>query len=230
MQIKTRLVIFQSMLGLLILGPFALVFFAPYVYAQPAPVKPVSDCEPMVLPLGQGTVAPVSIGGEEGFHQFIFCANPKPTWKGFSCRISECMRTDTPRLIYAAARSAKPLEEFDRLWNTYVTWSCTAPPDEPKRLLCEEQKRLGDAELAKHLVTYVPPVWRVKANGTATTRPGYELADGKLGLEAARAPIGVACDLTKPTIAAPYTRANLDIRAQWAGGPDGVVTICTRGN
>lgn len=185
----------------------------------------VSDCTPMVMPNGAGTIAPVSVRGEEGMHQFIFCANPTPMWKGFSCRIFDCMGTDTPRMLYAAARSIKPMEEFDRLWAAHVTWSCAAPPDEPKRLLCVEQKKIGDAELAKHTPTYVRPAWRVKANYAYATRPAFTLANGVVSVQTAkpviRASVGALCNMTKPVARLP----GKDLLAEFSATA-GLVTTC----
>lgn len=39
--------------------------------------------------------------------------------------------------------------------------------------------------------------WLVAPNGTATTRPAYELRDGKLYTSAARAKVGDPCDLAR---------------------------------
>jgi hypothetical protein len=66
-------------------------------------------------------------------------------------------------------------------------------------------------------------VWKVKPNGTATTRPAYTLTNGVLGTkEAGRATVGAVCDMQRPT--APATGG--DIRAEY--GKAGLVTICAK--
>jgi hypothetical protein len=71
---------------------------------------------------------------------------------------------------------------------------------------------------------FKPVVWRVKPNGTSTTRPAYALVNGVLGTTiAGRATVGAVCDLARPT--APATGG--DIRAEY--GVAGLVTICKKG-
>jgi len=164
------------------------------------------------------------VNGTNGLHVFWWCpaSNGTRTENGFSCgKYGGCARAVT-RLLESDFNAST-----DALWDANVRWACTpakALENSDDGRLCEERL----AVLAANTPVWFPaPVWRVKVSGTATTRPGYALTNGVLGTrETARAPVGAVCDLTKPT--APATLG--DIRAQWADGPAGVVTICSKVN
>lgn len=107
------------------------------------------------------------------------------------------------------------------------TWSCAAPPDQYKAL-CDEHAAIIKSEWAGWIKDFTPIARKyvVKANGTQTTRPGYALTAGVLGTKKVTdAPVGAQCLTDKP-----YTPGSgTEIKAQWVGGPDGVVTICSKG-
>lgn len=76
--------------------------------------------------------------------------------------------------------------------------------------------------LAAHSACPAPdPVYRVKPNGTHTTRPAYTLQGTTLIKSKVRAPVGATCDLTKP-----HKRTATAIYAQW--GMDGTVALCSK--
>ena len=184
---------------------------------------PVSDCAPLVMPDGL-PAAPIWTTGTQGRHQILFCSNPEPRWLGFSCLFNECSLTDAPRLIYQAARSASPLAAFDALWLANVTWTCTAPGTDAKKLLCDEQAATANAALDKLVLAYKAQIWKVKPNGDKTARLAYLVTAGKVGAIDSWAKVGSACDVTKPTVTAP----NGDVWASF--GPSftpGIVSLCS---
>jgi hypothetical protein len=111
----------------------------------------------------------------------------------------------------------------DAEWAANVKWDCDAPPTEGAKALCMERNDWIARNWSAWTAEFKPATWKVKANGTATTRPAYALVNGVLGTkEVGRAPIGAACDITRPM--APATGG--DLRAEY--GITGVVTICTK--
>ena len=151
--------------------------------------------------------------GTVGKHLFIPCADGRAF--GLSCTHATCDPAKFGGVVTGIINAADQEAAYRAAWDAHIKWTCDAPPDATAIALCAER-----AAILK------PPVWRVKANGAAYFRPGFTLTNGVLGTkEAGRAPVLALCDLTKPTAPAPYG----DIRAQWAGGPAGVVTICTKG-
>lgn len=189
----------------------------------PAKASPLADCQAIIKPSGY-PVGPDWSDGPHGRHVYFFCAAPASEYAvGFSCRYDDCRPEQVAASALKVTRAPDLKAAIESEWAAWVKWDCTAPPDEPKRLLCVERKALEPAALAKALQGYVRPMWRVKPNGTATTRPAYTLTNGVLGTkEAGRALVGALCDLTKPT--APATLG--DIRAEY--GAPGLVTICTK--
>ena len=133
---------------------------------------------------------------------------------------------DVNGLAAAAVRVAMAADykkAVDTEWAAAVKWDCDAPPDDANKALCVEGAAWISANWATWTKDFKPAVWKVKTNGTATTRPAYALVNGVLGAkEVARATVGTICDLTKPT--APAT--NGDVRAEF--GTAGVVTICAK--
>ena len=151
--------------------------------------------------------------GTLGKHLYVPCAGGAHI--GLSCTHAVCDPAKFGGVIASIYVAADREAAYAAAVKTYLPWNCDAPPDATAVALCKER-----ADFLR------PPVWRVKANGSAFFRPGFTLTNGVLGTkEAGRAPVLALCDLTKPTAPAQYG----DIRAQWAGGPAGVVTICTKG-
>ena len=66
------------------------------------------------------------------------------------------------------------------------------------------------------------PAYKVKPNGSSLTRPAYTLINGVRGTkEVARASVGAACDVTKPTLP-----SGSDLWAEF--GTPGVVALCAK--
>ena len=77
---------------------------------------------------------------------------------------------------------------------------------------------------AAHSACQAPePLYRVKPNGTSTTRPAYTLTDGVLGKKiVARAPVGATCDTQyKPT-----KPSHKDLYASYDS--TGTVALCSK--
>lgn len=186
----------RFILGLVI---FCLLSFAGVNFAR------ASSCEVVPGPIRYEA-------GTLGKHLYVPCAGG--THIGLSCTHAVCDPAKFGGVIAGIYTAADREAAYAAAVRTYLPWNCDAPPDAAAVALCKER-----ADFLR------PPVWRVKANGTATTRPAYALTNGVLGtVIVARAPVGAVCDLTKPT--APASLG--DIRAEY--GTAQVVTICTRGN
>lgn len=187
----------RFILGLVI---FCLLSFAGVNFAR------ASSCDLTDRPIRWET-------GTLGKHLFRPCADGR-TVHILSCTHAVCDPAVFGGVVTGILASTDREAAYKAAVDKYLKWDCDAPPDATAVALCKER-----ADILK------PPVWRVKVNGTATTRPAYALTNGVLGtVIVARAPVGAVCDLTKPT--APATLG--DIRAEY--GTARVVTICTRGN
>lgn len=192
----------------------------------------VSNAAPSCIPgfKSQTTVHPARfIVGDNGLHVFWWCPGPdgRPLENGASCgKYGGCA------LAFAKFMSSDFNAGNDFLWDKNVTWVCNANKSEENSddgRLCKERLNL----LAINSPTWLPATpyveWRVKTNGGSPDRPAYSFINGALGIISNyRATVGTSCDLTKATAPAPYTLTSKDIRAQWLGGPDGVVTLCTK--
>ena len=188
------------------------------VSAQPVP--PPSACHPVT--------APKHTYRALGQHAAMVCTNATGTTAyavGLSCRHDQCNLEAFGAAMLRVTTAPDYRRALDAEWAAHIKWSCDAPPDVAATALCAERaKWIGD-HWAQWTASFKPAVWKVKPNGATLTRPAHTLAAGVLGTkEAGRAAVGAVCDLTKPT--APATGS--DLRAQWQGGPTGVVTICTR--
>ena len=142
---------------------------------------------------------------------------------GLSCQHSVCNPSAFASAVVRVATSQDYKKAVDAEWAANVKWDCDAPPNEGAKALCAERRDWIARNWQSWIAEFKPAVWKVKANGTATTRPAYALVNGVLGTkEAGRAAVGSACDVTKPT--APATGG--DVRAEY--GAAGLVTICTK--
>jgi len=161
-----------------------------------------------------------------GRHIAFVCTNAAGTTvypAGLSCLHSVCNPSAFSAAVVRVATSGDWKKALDIEWAAAVKWTCDAPPDDQAAALCAERKTWISTNWAKWTKDFKPAVWKVKANGSYTTRPAYALVNGVLGTkEVARATVGTVCDLAKPT--APATGG--DIRAEF--GTAGVVTICAR--
>lgn len=185
-------------------------------------------CVPMLDAKGY-PLAPRWESGALGKHLVLMCTNSTQSTiypGGLSCLHAECnvnaFGAAVVRILHAEDRQAA----LDVEWANAVKWTCDAPPDGPKAALCAERAALIKAGWPTWSAGYVVPIWRVKANGTATTRPAYTLASGVLGTkEVARATVGALCNVSRPTAQA----TNGDLRAEFGpGNVAGVVTICAK--
>lgn len=142
---------------------------------------------------------------------------------GLSCHHSVCNPNAFAAAVVRVATAQDYKKAVDAEWAANVKWDCDAPPNEGAKALCAERRDLIARNWQTWIKDFTPSVWKVKPNGTATTRPAYALVNGVLGTkEAGRAPVGAVCDVTKPT--SPATGG--DIRAEY--GTPGLVTICTK--
>ncbi len=144
---------------------------------------------------------------------------------GLSCQHSICNPSAFAASVARVATAQDYKKAVDAEWAANVKWTCDAPPNEGAKALCVERRDWIARNWSTWAAEFKPAVWKVKANGTATTRPAYALVNGVLGTkEAGRAAVGAVCDVSKPTAPA----AGLDIRAEY--GTSGLVTICEKAN
>lgn len=183
----------RFIIGLVI---FCLLSFAGVNFAR------AGSCEVVPGPIRWET-------GTLGKHLYVPCAGGAHI--GLSCTHAVCDPAKFGGVIASIYVAADREAAYAAAVRTYLPWNCDAPPDATAVALCKER-----ADILK------PPVWRVKVNGTTTTRPSLVLATGLAG---PRATVGALClpDAPRGLPSGP------DIRAQWTGGPAGVVTICAKG-
>lgn len=142
---------------------------------------------------------------------------------GLSCQHSVCNPSAFAAAVVRVATAQDYKKAVDTEWAANVKWDCDAPPNEGAKALCAERDALIVKNWSAWTSEFKPASWKVKPNGTATTRPAYTLVNGVIGTkEAGRANVGAVCDVTKPT--APATGG--DVRAEY--GVSGLVTICTK--
>ena len=174
-------------------------------------------------------LAPLWESSTFGKHLVLMCtdATQSKTFPGgLSCLHADCnvnaFGAAVLKIMHADDRQAT----LDAEWAKGVKWTCDAPPDAAKAALCTERATIIKAGWPTWSAGYAVPVWRVKANGTVTTRPAYTMANGVLGTkEVARAQVGAICNVSRPT--APATGG--DIRAEFGpANTPGVVTICSK--
>lgn len=185
------------------------------VHAQPAPA--LSACVQAAAPRYESLTV--------GRHLVFVCTDAlgvKVYPDGLSCQHSICNPNAFAAAVVRVATAQDYKKAVDAEWAANVKWDCDAPPNEGAKALCAERRDWIARNWSTWTAEFKPAVWKVKANGTATTRPAYALVNGVLGTkEAGRATVGAVCDVTKPT--AP---AGSDIRAEY--GISGLVTICTK--
>lgn len=180
---------------------------------------------PPCIPVVKGTMGQYparAFYGTLGRHFYWWCAADTTKVYGFSClHNGGCNEALWGAVLISLNASTDKAKSIDAAWAKNVTLDLATDTTG----LAAERTAIYAANWKDWTATPIADVWKVKTNGTSTTRPAYQLSAGVVGLkEVARAPVGTVCDLTKPT--APATGG--DIRAQWQGGPDGVVTICSK--
>jgi len=181
-------------------------------------VPPLSACNPIGSPhIDNKTL---------GRHLVFVCSDDTKTrlyWRRLLCLHSVCNVEGVAAAAVRVAIASDYKAAVDAEWAAAVKWDCAAPPSDANKALCAESDAWIAANWSTWTKDFKPAVWKVKANGSYTTRPAYALVNGVLGTkEVARATVGTVCDLAKPT--APATGG--DIRAEF--GTAGVVTICAR--
>lgn len=184
-----------------------------------AQVVSLSACTPIAGPkITYGTI---------GRHMAFACTDATKTviyQDGVSCLHSVCNVDATAAAALRIMQAGGSKATIDAEWSA-IKWDCSAPPGPSEVALCKERMDWIATWWGEAVKDFKPYVWRVKPNGTALTRPAYTLTNGVLGTTiAGRAPVGAVCDLLRPT--APATGG--DLRAQWAGGTAGLVTICSK--
>lgn len=161
-----------------------------------------------------------------GRHVAFICTNATGTAvypAGLSCLHSVCNPSAFAAAVVRVATAQDYKKAVDTEWAENVKWDCDAPPNEGAKALCAERRDWIASNWSTWIAEFKPATWKVKPNGTATTRPAYALVNGVLGTkEAGRATVGAACDVTKPTAPA----IGGDVRAEY--GVSGLVTICTK--
>lgn len=183
---------------------------------------------PLVPPLSAcvQAAAPQYAELSTGRHIAFVCTTTSGTTvypAGLSCLHSVCSPSAWLGSLIRVATSSDWKKTVDAEWVANIKWTCDAPPDDQAKALCNERRAWIGKNWVMWTKDFKPAVWRVKSNGTATTRPAYALVNGVLGTkEVARATVGAVCDLTKPT----YPATSGDIRAEF--GTAGVVTICSK--
>lgn len=185
-------------------------------------------CLPMLNASGY-PLAPRWETGTLGKHLVLMCTNATQSQAfpgGLSCLHADCNVNAFGAALFKVMHADDRQAALDAEWAKGVKWTCDAPPDAAKANLCTERVAVIKTGWPTWSAGYAVAVWRVKVNGTATTRPAYSLINGVLGTkEVARATVGAICNVSRPTAAA----TNGDLRAEF--GPAnvaGVVTICAK--
>jgi hypothetical protein len=185
-------------------------------------------CAPMRNAAGY-PLAPRWESGALGKHLVLMCTDLSQTKAfpgGLSCLHADCNINAFGAAVLNVLNAEDRQAALDAEWAKSVKWTCDAPPTVAQANLCNERAALIEANWSRWSAGYAVAVWKVKANGAATTRPAYSLVNGVLGTkEVARATVGAICNVSRPT--APATGG--DIRAEF--GPanvPGVVTICSK--
>lgn len=141
---------------------------------------------------------------------------------GLSCLHTACNHSAFAASVARVITATDYRAAIDAEVAANIPWTCDAPPHADAVRLCAERRDFVASNWAAWTAGFKAPAWRVKPNGTATTRPAYTLSAGVLGArEAGRATVGALCNTGKP-----YLIAGADIRAEY--GPAGLVTICAR--
>lgn len=221
--------VLEVIIVLAILGMVAVVAFGtPRANAQTATYLDArsgsgSDCAPGYY--GEqwpGSVFREAFRTDNGWHAYAFCKNKdgKPTFEYRTCVHGECLSMGAAYHIVGDLLSsavgkdrAATVQAWIKLNPSSYHCGISAPgqpPAGPVALIPapDTVRGRGCAELkaAMHkdwpLTTTVPVVtWAVKVNGTASTRPAYELVNGIRGTkEVARATVGQLCNALRPAL------------------------------
>lgn len=186
------------------------------VHAEPAPV--LSNCVQAAAPRYESLTV--------GRHLVFVCTDAlgaKVYPDGLSCQHSICNPNAFAAAVVRVATAQDYKKAVDAEWAASVKWDCDTPPNDGAKALCNERRDYIERNWQAWIAEFRPSIWKVKPNGTASTRPAYALTNGIIGTkEAGRANVGAVCDVTKPT--APATGG--DVRAEY--GVSGLVTICTK--
>jgi len=198
------------------------------IVAAQIPTQAAPVCAPMINAAGH-PLAPRWETGTFGKHMVLMCTDAlqsKTFPGGLSCLHADCNVNTFGAAVLKIMHAEDRQKAMDEEWAAGVKWTCDAAPTAAKANLCTERAELIRTNWAKWSAGHAVSVWRVKANGAATTRPAYALVNGVLGTkEVARATVGATCNVARPT--APATGG--DIRAEFGpANAAGVVTICSK--
>ena len=192
------------------------------LFALPASAQnscvPYLECQPLTTKAVRGPLAT---------HLFWFVRNATTggiDHHGFSCKLDQC---DLQQLIKTANEVLTGLKTPGAAWDESMQFSCDYSRWEPyagQNEICAERK-LALATMRDVWLAGIPrqiALWRVKANGLSSTRPAFTLVGSTRGTkEVARATVGSACDITKPTLA-----SGKELWAEF--GTAGVVALCAK--
>lgn len=178
----------------------------------------LSDCIP--------TSKPQYVSQAIGRHLVFVCTDKigaRVYPDGLSCAHDVCDPSKFAASMVRIITAPDYKKAIDIELGAHVKWDCDAPPNDAARSLCVERKRVIESNWDAWTTEFKPAVWRVKRNGTATTRPAYSVENGVVGTrEAGRATVGALCITDKPI----YAATGRDIRAEY--GYPGLVTICDK--
>ncbi|MDP1686897.1 hypothetical protein [Hydrogenophaga sp.] len=192
------------------------------VASQPARADsscvPYLECQPLTTQAVRGPLAT---------HLFWFVRNAETggiDHHGFSCKLDKC---DLQLLIKTANEVLTGLKTPGAAWDESMNFGCDYSRWEPyagQNEICAERK-LALATMRDVWLAGIPrqiALWRVKSNGLSSSRPAYTLTGSTRGTkEVARATVGTACDVKKPTLP-----SGSDLWAEF--GTAGVVALCAK--
>lgn len=192
-----------------------------------------------VAPLSACTIvsAPHVAFKEVGKHLAFACTDDLGSYvyqDGLSCLNTVC---NVDAVVAAVWRiHSAPANDYKAVVDQEtkgVSWTCANPPGDPEKSLCRERMTWIGTWWADAIKGFKPSEWKVKVNGTSTTRPAYSLVNGVLGTkEAGRSLVGAPCDLTKPFIKVSTTEVKAEVKVVPPTGTTsvstGLVSLCSR--
>lgn len=184
----------------------------------------LAEAAPACVPLVYGTQVGDAYGKRtnEGRYLHFYCkAGDKITAEGLACVHGTCLPVGSFfERLDGLKQQADPVAAVKDAWDASF-------PQDSCRTSTGTLKTVCDAMFLSMRenwpVAATPaPAYKVKPNGLILTRPAYLLTNGVRGTkEVARAPVGAACDITKPTLP-----SGADLWAEF--GTPGVVALCAK--
>ena len=189
---------------------------------------------PACIPMVRGEVAkfsPRAEIGAMGRHVYWWCKDALGVTRGygFSCTFLNggCNYQLFAAVLADLTTSTAKVTAIDAAWAANIKFECgdVLTETSSQGALCRERADILAKNQSVWLAGLVQPgatVYKVKVNGTATTRPAYALVAGVLGTkEAARAPVGATCNASKPSKA-----SGSDLWAEFDAAKPGIVALC----